>query len=216
MWEPFISPTERLAAPAAPHPEGEVPPPPGPAPPAVPDGHRTNGRMTVDHIADRCRRRIPRAAVAEERGLPVRTLQRRAVKTDPFLAQPERRERGAVPGVEAPGVQFVDRPPIGIVVDPGGADGKSRDANHEHGCPHHRRQRLAQAEPIPTHWADATSPSRTSRGICLPARCPYNGGSMPMASADRGSLLIGGSAVCGCQRLTQKSCQVAAGRPIAG
>src|SRR5216683_3294901 len=49
--------------------------PPGTVLPAVPDGYRTNARMAVDHVPDRCRRRIPRAAVAEEGRLPIRALQ---------------------------------------------------------------------------------------------------------------------------------------------
>src|SRR5260370_36131367 len=96
--------------------------PPGTAPPAVPDGYGTNARMTVDHVPDQCRRRIPRAAVAEEGRLPIRALQRRAVETDPFLAQPKRGERGAIARIHAPGIQFVDGLAIGIVIDPGGAD----------------------------------------------------------------------------------------------
>src|SRR5467141_4702648 len=123
--------------------------------------------MAVDHIADRCRRRIPCSAVAEERGLPVRTLQRRAVEADPFLAQPKCGERGAVAGVEAPGIQFVDRPAIGIVIDPGSTDRKSRDANQEHGRSQRRRQQLAHTELVAIHWADATSASRASRDIWL-------------------------------------------------
>src|SRR5437868_10270657 len=89
---PVVFLNDRVAGAVDRHHVGDVTAPPGTALPAVPDGHRTNGRMGVDRIADRCRRRIPRAAVAEERGLPVRTLHRRAVKTDPFLAQSERRE----------------------------------------------------------------------------------------------------------------------------
>src|ERR1700694_3259623 len=190
--------------------------PPGTVLPAVPDGHGTDSRMAVDDIADRCRRRIPRSAVAEEGGLSIRALQRRAVQANPFLAQPERGERRAVPGVEAPGIQFVDRPAVGIVIDPGGADRQRRDSEQEHGRSHHRRQRLAHAEPIAIHRADATSPSRALRGICLPVRCRYNGGSAPMASRDPRSLLIGRSAVGGRHRLTKRSCHWLATCPIFG
>src|SRR5205807_1388960 len=86
---PVVFLNDRVAGTVDRHHVGDVTAPPGTALPAVPDGHRTDGRMGVDDVADRCRRRIPRAAIAEERGLPVRTLQRSAVKTDPFLAQPE-------------------------------------------------------------------------------------------------------------------------------
>src|SRR6202521_5983649 len=99
----------------------DVAAPPGTALPAVPDGHRADGRMTIDDIADRCRGRIPRSAVAEEGGLPIRALQRRAVEAAPFLAQPKRGERGAVPSVETPGIEFVDGPAVGVVIDSRGA-----------------------------------------------------------------------------------------------
>src|SRR5439155_11844251 len=116
---PVVFLNDRVAGAVDRHYVGDVAAPPGTALPAVPDGRGTHRRMAVDHIADRCRRRIPGSPVSEEGGLPVRTLQGRTVEADPFLAQPECGERGAVPGVEAPGIQFVDRPSIGIVVDSG-------------------------------------------------------------------------------------------------
>src|SRR5213080_2944471 len=46
---------------------------------AVPDGHRANGWMGIDDVADRCGGRVPRSAIPEERRLAVRALQGRSM-----------------------------------------------------------------------------------------------------------------------------------------
>src|ERR1700737_1411920 len=58
------------------HHVSDVSAPPGAAPPAVPDGHGTNCRMTIDDIADRGGGRIPAAAIAKERRLAIRPFER--------------------------------------------------------------------------------------------------------------------------------------------
>src|SRR2546422_10639242 len=95
--------------------------PPGTIFSAVPDGHRANGWMGIDDVANGGGRRIPRPAIPEERRLAVRALQGRAMKDDSLLAQSKCGEGRTVPGIEAPAIQQVGGSPIGIIVDPGGA-----------------------------------------------------------------------------------------------
>src|SRR3981081_4557601 len=124
------------------------------------------------------------------------------MEADALLAQSKRNERRAIAGVETPGIESVDRPAIRKVIDPRRAGRHSRHADHEYGRPHYRCERLAPTEFVESHRADATSPSRALRGICLPDRCRYNGRSRWMALPCRQSLSVGCSAVCDCTRLT--------------
>src|SRR3984893_13167194 len=98
------------------------------------------------------------------------------MEDDSLLAQPKGRERGAIAGVETPGIEFVDCPAIRVVIDPRRADRESRDADQQHGRSHYRGERLAPTEFVAKHRADATSPSRALRGIYSPTAADTTGG----------------------------------------
>jgi len=138
------------------------------------NGHRTNARMCVDHVADRRAAGIPRSP------LPRRPVSSRSalfsVKRHGAGLPPgsiETRRRRCNPGLETPGSElFVDCPALWKVIDPRRRADREEPGTptREHGpASHYRCEALRPAEHfcVPIR-ADTTSPSRALRGILAP------------------------------------------------
>jgi len=106
---------------------------------AMPNGDRAHGWIGVDGEPNRARGGVPGTTVAKERRSAVRPLQRGAMKPDARLAQAECGKRGAVTGVEAPGIDEIGPPLIGIVIGAGRAGRRRRDSDEKNRSPQNRR-----------------------------------------------------------------------------